>query len=164
MLKRFVLVTVCLLVVAGCAKKPSTTGGTVMSSGEIAFFYGPGWVVKKEEGYWRFEHPDATAWGVVLVSDEQNKTDDVEAFIEREIGKQWGGCDVVKREDVDIQGRKISRVRYRLHYYIKPFYASGLYYGGKEGTVAVVTYVMADQEWAIQKDMDSFMKGVAFKR
>ncbi|HAE42552.1 MAG TPA: hypothetical protein DCG34_06470 [Clostridiales bacterium] len=164
MLKRFVLVAICLIVLSGCAKKPSPTGGTVMSSGEIAFFYAPGWVIEKEDGYWRFEHPSATAWGVVQVIDDQNQTDGVVEFLERELDKRWGGYSVVNQEDVDIQGRSVRRIRYRLNYYMKPFSACGMYYGGPEGTVVVVTYVMSDQEWAIQKDMDNFMKGIAFKK
>jgi hypothetical protein len=164
MLKRFVLVAMCLIVLAGCAKKPSPTGGTVMSSGEIAFFYAPGWVVKKEDTFWRFEHPSAVAWGDVLVADEQTKTDDVIKIMEDQIAKKWGSVNVITREYVDIQERSVCLTKYRVSYYLTPFSGSAMYYGGKEGVISVITFVKSDQEWAIQKDMDNFMKGIAFKR
>ena len=163
MLKRIFLITVCLLVVSGCAKKPSPTGGTVMNSGEIAFFYGPGWVVEKEEGYWRFEHPDAEAWAVVMVSDEQLTTDAIIGVIEDKLVQEWGRCSVSSQEHVDVQGRSVRSRRYRLGYYMKGFDAHGIYYGGPEGSFVAVAYVYDEQSWAMQETMDSFLKGLAFK-
>lgn len=163
MLKRFVLVAICLIVLAGCAKKPSPTGGTVMSSGEIAFFYAPGWVVKKESGYWRFEHPDATAWAVVMVSDEQATTDRLIKLVEDELSKEWGEYTVAWRDTVKVQGRDINKAKYHLYYYLTSIKACGAYYSGREGSIFVVTYVQSGQEWAIQETMDNFLKGIAFK-